>query len=369
MRKDNSTPEHSTYVQRLLDRARYEGQWYCRQPDAAALCFDVLSAYPSHHEASDLVYELFCDEWLIYDNRNAIQQNIDEWDDRPWQQRRRWALSFRFMSRWEALYGDRVAVASRDGPPDVADLLREGKMQLLHTYCLGDEEGANYAWPLFEDAFRRTKDRHSALMWTGRLYADLGFFADASEVLNELCHRFLDEPARRLWVEVVWWRDNAYRLPWLPPSGDGSRYRHMMDYIHPHSPETQITDETPHIETRWAPSISPELNALFDAAVTEIKDLPAPRRPLVDWRFLDLDDGLPGELPEWARKMLRRFPGHIPEDMVHRYRWSRPIPAPTTPPRRPPNEPPFNPHDLLEPDDEDDDSWADLDDDELNRPV
>ena len=369
MRKDNGTPEHSTYVQRLLERARYEGQWYCRQPDAAALCFDVLSAFPSHHEAADLVYELFCDEWLIYDNRNAIQQNIDEWDDRPWQQRRRWALSFRFMSRWEALYGDRVAVASRDGPPDVADLLREGKMQLLHTYCLGDEQGANYAWPLFEDAFRRTKDRHSALMWVGRLYADLGFFADSSEVLNELCHRYLDEPARRLWVEVAWWRDNAHRLPWLPPSGDGSRYQHMMEYIHPRSTEPEMSEETVHLETRWAPSISPELDALFSAAMADVQIPPAVHKVLVDWRFLDLDDGLPGELPEWARKMLRRFPGHIPEDMVHRYRWSRPIAAPTTPPRRPPHEPPFNPGDLLEPDDEDDDSWADLDDDEFNAPV
>src|SRR3989304_3104584 len=88
------------YVHQMFARARAEGQWYCGQPDAAALCFDILALFPECKEASDLVYELFCDEWTIYDNRVAIQQNIDEWDDRPWQQRRRLALSFRFMSRW-----------------------------------------------------------------------------------------------------------------------------------------------------------------------------------------------------------------------------------------------------------------------------
>ena len=365
MRKNNHLPDHSSFVQRLLDKARQDGHWYCRQPDAAALCFDVLVSYPNHRAASELIYELFCDEWLIFDNRNAIQQNIDEWDDRPWQQRRRLALSFRFMSRWEALYGGRVPNVTRDGPADVADLLREGKMQLLHAYCLGDEQGANYAWPLFEDAFRRTSDRHSALMWVGRLYADLGFFADSAEVLSELCWNYLNEPAHRLLVEVAWWRDNGYRLPWLPPPGNGSRYRRMMAYIHPHATNAESREEKPHVETRWAPSISPELSALFEPAIPDAP--PTPGAKLVDWRFLDLDDGLPGELPEWARKMLKRFPGHIPEDMVHRYRWSRPIPPPARPPRRAPDESAFNPNNTLEPGDEDDDFWTDLDEDGLDR--
>lgn len=70
-------------------QAREQGQWYCGQSDAAALCFDVLALFPDHREASELVSELFCDAWLIYDNRVALQRNIDEWDDRPHQQRRR----------------------------------------------------------------------------------------------------------------------------------------------------------------------------------------------------------------------------------------------------------------------------------------
>jgi len=40
-----------------------------------------------------LVYQLFCDEWNIYDMRVAIQRQVDEWDDRPSEHRRRLALS------------------------------------------------------------------------------------------------------------------------------------------------------------------------------------------------------------------------------------------------------------------------------------
>src|SRR3990172_10307755 len=74
---------------------------------------------------------------------------------------------------------------------------------------LGDEECANFAWPLFAEAFRRTNDPRHALLWAGKQYADLGFFADAVEVLAELCSRFDDAGARRLLAQLRWWRDNA----------------------------------------------------------------------------------------------------------------------------------------------------------------
>src|SRR3990172_3430024 len=230
-----------TYIQRLLDQARAEGQWYCGQADAAALCFDVLALISDHRAAAELVYELFCDEWTLYDNRNAIQQHIDEWDDRPWQQRRRLALSFRFMSRWDGWQREyeKGYEREREGPPDVADLLDGGKGQLLHAYCLGDEACTNFAWPLFAEAFRRTTDPRHALLWVGKQYADLGFFADSVEVLAELCSRFNDLSARRLLAEVRWWRDNAHRLPWLPPPGDGARYWRMMSFIDPHAPSDE----------------------------------------------------------------------------------------------------------------------------------
>ena len=98
-------PTYPAYVPQMLARARYEGQWHAGQADAAALCFNVPALFPDCAEASELGYELFYDEWTIYDNRVAIQRNIDEWDDRPWQQSRRLALSFRFMSRWQGWEG------------------------------------------------------------------------------------------------------------------------------------------------------------------------------------------------------------------------------------------------------------------------
>lgn len=331
---------YSARVRRILDQARELGQWYGGQPDAASLCFDVFADHSGCHAAQELIYRLFCDEWLIYDNRNAIQQNIDEWDDRPWQQRRRLALSFRFMSRWETRYGDAERSEQRTGQLDVADLLREAKMQLLHAYCLGDDEGANYAWPLFEHAIARSATRQLTLLWVARLYTDLGFFADAAEALYEYCAVVQDDAARRLLVEVVWWRDNGHRLPWLPPSGDGSRYRRMMNYIDPSAPASSEASGRMRAEAlspgnappRCAPSISVELADLISAAVPEISTLPASEQFLVDWSFLDFDEGLPGELPGWAKKMLQRYPGNVPEAMLHRYRWSRPIPRPRSVP-------------------------------------
>ena len=78
--KKNKMPTYPDYVYQTLARAREDGQWHAAQSDAAALCFDVLAFFPDCKDASDLVFELFCDEWTIYDNRVALQQNIDEWD-------------------------------------------------------------------------------------------------------------------------------------------------------------------------------------------------------------------------------------------------------------------------------------------------
>ncbi|HJW83949.1 MAG TPA: hypothetical protein VJ754_06565 [Anaerolineae bacterium] len=360
-------PEPS-YIRRLLDQARAEGQWHAGQADAAALCFDVLALIPDHREAAELVYELFCDEWLIYDNRTALQQHIDEWDDRPWQQRRRLALSFRFMSRWDGWqreYEDGYE-REREGPPDVADLLDKGKGQLLHAYCLGDEACTDFAWPLFAEAFRRSADPRHALYWVGKQYADLGFFADSVEVLAELCSRFNDLSARRLLAEVRWWRDNAHRLPWLPPPGDGARYKRMMAFIDPDAPGDEevirsLRETASDIDRiAWRPTIDPALADLIGAALPPVaaeNDLvPSP----VDWSFLDTDDGQPGELPEWAKKMMRLFPGQA-DDIARRHRWSRPIPPPQTPPRRDPAEPPFDAAEFLDMDggvDERDDDFA-----------
>jgi len=354
-------PEYPDYVHKMLARARAEGQWHAAQADAAGICFDVLALFPDCEEAKELVYELFCNEWTIYDNRVAIQRNIDEWDDRPWQQRRRLALSFRFMSRWEGWEREyrKGHKVERDSIPDVAKILEEGKMELLGAYCLGDEECTDYAWSIFADALNKTSDPRTALLWIGKTYADLGFFADAAEALGELCSRFDDADARRLLAEVVWWRDNAYRIPWIPPAGNGSRYNRMMQFIDPSVPtadeeirRVRTENQKKRIEP-YHPSIDPKLAKLFNATIPEEKQKTA--SSIVDWSFLDNDEGQPGEPADWVKKQIRRFERdtddedmkEMIEEMEHRHRWTRNIKPPSMPPRYDPNEPPFDPSDLL----------------------
>ncbi len=363
--------EYPDYVPRLLAQARTDGKWHAHQADAAALCFDVLALLPDCREASELVYEIFCDEWTIYDMRVAVQRHIDEWDDRAHQQRRRLALSFRFMSRWEgwAREYDKGRKAEREGPKDVRKILHEGRMQLIEAYCMGDDECLNYAWPKFVEAIEKTKDPYNARLFIGKEYADKGFFADAAEVLMDLCSRYpRDESARRLLAEARWWRDNTPRIPWIPPAGDGSRYARMMRIIDPTAP-TQ-TEIVAHMRTRlkevgnaptWEPIIEPEIAALFGAAVPE-EHLPL-AKPVVDWSFLDRDDGKPGEPPKWAKKMMQMSPEQA-EDIARMHRWTREILPPQTPKRYDPNEPKFDPSEVLGALNEEDLDWDDDEDED-----
>jgi hypothetical protein len=128
------------------------GQDHVFQLDAVAICFDILADYPDCAEASELVYKIFCDEWIIYDNRCALQKLIDEWDDRPHQQRRRLALSFGYMTRlpeWtdedEIPFLDEESDMHQYESVETMRYLHDGKMELSEAYCLGDEEAAEYA--------------------------------------------------------------------------------------------------------------------------------------------------------------------------------------------------------------------------------
>ncbi len=344
------------YVHRTIARAREQGQWYCGQADAAALCFDILALFPDCEEAKELVYQLFCDEWTIYDNRVAIQHMIDEWDERPWQHRRRLALSFRFMSRWEGWECEHEAghEGELNGVADVAKILEAGKMELLAAYCLGDEECTDYAWSIFADALEKTNDPYTALLWIGKIYANLGFFADAAEALGELCSRFNDTKTRRLLAEVIWWRDNAQRVPWIPPAGDGSRYDRIMGFIDPSAPKTH--EEVGHARNenqkeriaRYPPTISPQLQQLFTASISADQEKTA--SSFVDWSFLDKDDGQPGEPADWVKKQVRLLEREtdkgikeMVEEMKRRHLWTCNITSPSTPPSYNPNEPPFDP--------------------------
>jgi hypothetical protein len=96
------------------------------------------------------------------------------------------------------------------------------------------------------------------------------------------------------------------------------------------------------------PSIDPQLAELFSQSIANQDDKPSSN--LVDWSFLDEDDGQPGEPADWVKKQAKMFADdpEIVEDMLSRHRWTRSIQPPSTPPRYDPNAPPFNPSDFLD---------------------
>jgi len=246
-----------------------------------------------------------------------------------------------------------------DGPADVRKILEDGKMELLGAYCLGDEECTDYAWSIFAEALKKTSNPRLTLLWIGKQYADLGFFADAAEALGELCSRFDDAQARRLLAEVIWWRDNADRIPWLPPRGEGTRYNRMMQFIDPSAPTADEELRRAHTENQkeriapYRPSIDPQLAKLFTTSIPDEREKTLPG--LVDWSFLDQDDGQPGEPADWVRKQIRMFERETDdedtkemiEEMKQRHCWTRNISPPAIPPRYDPNEPPFAPGDTF----------------------
>ncbi len=98
----SETP-YPDYVQRMFAQA----EAMITDPDygpieAAALCYEVLALFPDHAGAAALIHKALRAPSLIRDMRKSIGRHIDEWDGRPWQERRRLALSYRFLSRWES---------------------------------------------------------------------------------------------------------------------------------------------------------------------------------------------------------------------------------------------------------------------------
>jgi hypothetical protein len=128
----------------------------------------------------------------------------------------------------------------------------------------------------------------------------------------------------------------------------------MMQSIDPAAPKTNEVIRRIRSESQkervapYRPSIDPKLADLFSTAIPDQDDKPSSN--LVDWSFLDEDDGRPGKPADWVNKlaeMLEDDP-EIVEDLLARHRWTRPIQPPSTPPRYDPNEPPFYPGDLLD---------------------
>jgi hypothetical protein len=372
-------PNYPDYVQRMLLQARDVGQYYCGQADGATLCYNILTDFPDCTEASELIYELFCDEWTIYDNRIALQRIIDEWDDQPHQQRRRLARSFGFMSRlrWEQEdqeseqddeipFEDEDAPLTREEEPETKQLLSQGKMQLLEAYCLGDDEATEYAWPRFMRAIQIARDPQRIRMAVAKQYADLGFFADAVELLLEYLSYQDSRPARRLLAEVGWWRDNAYRIPWIPPPGAGSRHDRLIKLIDPEAPTRQeyLDYVRGHLKEigktpTWEPVITSELKELFHEALPN--ETHPPVKSLVDWSFLDQEDGASTEIAEWVYKDIRRYAKHIEnfeQETLKMHKFTRPIKPPASEPKRDPRDERIGDEDEID----DEEFWDELND-------
>jgi hypothetical protein len=225
------------------------------------------------------------------------------------------------MCRWEGQYREYDKTYTGELlPSDVASILEEGKKQLIQDYLLGQAQGSEAAWHIFQEAFRRTNHLRSAMLWVGELYADQGYFAESVEVLADLLTQFPQaDDARRLWAEVRWWRDHQHQIPWIPPAGrgDGHRFRRMMSQTDPDfaaDPEgyMALLDYRPPDLTNLPADfeLPPSLPANLVQKLEEIlgeSPLPAPEESLVDWHYLDKlgsNEMDITDFPEWAQYML-----------------------------------------------------------------
>lgn len=317
------TQQYPENISRLLAQARtlLQADDY-GQMDAAALCFEVLAHFPDLKEAAELVLEAFSDPWLIRDNRKAIGRQVDEWDDRVWQQRRRLALSFRYTSRWEGHHWqfDDAVVMDDVIPDDIGEMLEEGRSQLLQDYLLGQSRGSEVAWLIFQEAVKRTTKPEVAMLWVGHLYADQGYFAESVDVLEMLLNQVPhSQDGRRLWAEVRWWRDYQDLIPWIPPrtATHGRRYQQMMSQIDPDfvvEPDVEVSPFE-HIPPDLAKlpddfelpaPVQEELIAKVEAVLASLS-VDVEGDTAVDWSYLDkLENGDidTSQFPEWAQYLL-----------------------------------------------------------------
>ena len=317
------TPAHyPEYVQKMLDEAlRLLTDEADPGPcEAAGVCFDILALFPEHEGALELIQRTYRDGNLIRDNRRALSRLIDEWDDRPWQQHRRLALSFGYVSRWDAKYREYEEgfEGEREGPEDVQKYLHTASLQLLEDYLGGQTKGAESAWQIFQEAIRLSKDPRATMYWVGKHYAEQGYFAESVDVLGELLRKYPDEKdARRLWVEARWWRDHQDQIPWIPPAGDGSRFRRRMLQTDPEglaaseSPENVLNQYRPPDPDQLPSGMQPivhvpddlneKVSLSFDPAEGDSQDRP------VDWSYLDTIERREidvSKFPKWVREYL-----------------------------------------------------------------
>jgi hypothetical protein len=138
------------------------------------------------------------------------------------------------------------------------------------------------------------------------------------DVLEELLRKYPDDrSARRLWVEVVWWRDHQNQIPWIPPAGDGSRFRRRMSLADPdglaasESSESFLNQYRPPDPEDLPPHIPPldhlplGLEAKMNELMIQAKE--ADPQGSVDWSYLDAIERREIDVstyPKWARDFL-----------------------------------------------------------------
>jgi hypothetical protein len=310
--------DYPEYVERMLAQARamFKDE-SCADSKAVSICYDILVLIPGCKTASDLILEGLSKPWLIRDNRKAISRLIDEWDDRPWQQRHRLALSFGYFSQWP----HRVFEHDEDRKEilaDVRDMLEEGDRQLLQTYLSGIERAAEVAWAIFQEGIHRARNPREVILWVANNYAHKGFFGEAMDILETAYNRFpQDDETCHLWAEVRWWRDYQHRIAWIPPDGDGSRYE---NYLAKYDRERWEFEKTTKPRSReYRPPDPAKLPLDFvipqplpdelEAQINQIiKKAPTiPSQSSMDWSYLkqlesgDIDMS---KFPEWVQDLL-----------------------------------------------------------------
>ena len=125
-----------------------------------------------------------------------------------------------------------------------------------------------------------------------------------------------------------------------------------MQIIDPSAPT--VEDEMRRVRTEnqkkriapYHPALDPQLANLFNASIPATKERAT--HSIVDWSFLDQDDGQPGEPANWVKKQAEMFDDapEIIDELLQMRRWTRNIHPPSAPPRHDPNQPPFDPHDV-----------------------
>jgi hypothetical protein len=115
----------------------------------------------------------------------------------------------------------------------------------------------------------------------------------------------------------------------------------------------------------YRPSIDKKLANLFSTVISHEEEKPA--ASIVDWIFLDADDGQPSEPADWVKKRIRMYEkwkyelhAEMLEDLRRMHKFTRNITPPSTPKRYDPNEPPFNPSEILGDTEWDDDFGEDI---------